>query len=64
MQEFFNYFIFDTIKTMKQNDNLTIFNGKKIRRVWDKENEKWYFSVVDIIAVLTNQDDFTKARKY
>lgn len=43
---------------------LTVFDGKKIRRTWDEKKEKWYFSVVDIISVLTNQSDFTKARKY
>ncbi len=32
---------------------LAIFEGKKIRKHWDVKQEKWYFSVVDIIAVLT-----------
>ena len=45
-------------------NKLTIFDGKQIRRVWDKKKEKWYFSVVDIVAVLTQQTDFAKARKY
>lgn len=43
---------------------LAIFKGKQIRRLWDKKQEKWLFSVVDIIAALTDQLDFTKARKY
>lgn len=38
--------------------------GKRIRRHWDEKQEKWYFSVVDVVQVLTNQTDFTKARKY
>jgi DNA-damage-inducible protein D len=33
---------------------LAVFNGKNIRRVWDKKEEKWYFSVVDIIQILTD----------
>ncbi|MDP2861005.1 MAG: Bro-N domain-containing protein [bacterium] len=33
---------------------ISIFEGKKIRRVWDEQQEKWYFSVVDVIAVLTD----------
>lgn len=33
---------------------ITIFQGKKIRRIWDGKKEKWYFSVVDIIAALTD----------
>lgn len=32
---------------------LAIFEGKKIRKDWDEEKEKWYFSVVDIIAILS-----------
>lgn len=43
---------------------IAIFEGKKIRRQWDEKKEKWYFSVVDIIQVLTDQNDFTRARKY
>src|SRR3989338_11455746 len=30
------------------------FHGKKIRRHWDESNEKWYFSVIDVVAVLTD----------
>ena len=47
-----------------QSKNLAIFEGKKIRRVWDKKQEKWYFSVVDIVAVLTNQLEHKKAQSY
>ena len=41
-----------------------IFQGNKIRRLWNEKEEKWYFSVVDVVAVLTDQSDFTTARKY
>lgn len=51
-------------KGMLDNKRLAIFEGKKIRRVWDEEKELWYFSVIDIIAVLTEQSDFQIARKY
>lgn len=44
--------------------NVTIFEGSKIRRVWSEKSETWYFSVIDIVAVLTNQDDFKKAQSY
>jgi len=37
--------------------SLAIFEGKRIRRVWDKEKELWYFSVVDVVRVLTNSVD-------
>ncbi|MCX6811065.1 MAG: Bro-N domain-containing protein [Candidatus Berkelbacteria bacterium] len=48
---------------MKKKD-LTIFEGNKIRRIWDEAEEKWWFSVVDVVAVLTDQTDDLKARKY
>ncbi|HPS56595.1 MAG TPA: Bro-N domain-containing protein [Spirochaetota bacterium] len=43
---------------------LAVFENFKIRRVYDKELETWFFSVVDIIAVLTEQTEYQKARKY
>ena len=43
---------------------LAIFEGRKIRRHWDKNKEKWYFSVVDVVQALTDQPDFIKSRKY
>lgn len=41
-----------------------LFEEKKVRSIWNNENEKWYFSIVDIVSILTQQDDFQKARKY
>ncbi|MBA3047372.1 hypothetical protein KKC83_03095 [Patescibacteria group bacterium] len=46
------------------NKQITIFEGKKIRRLWDGKKEKWYFSIIDIISVLTEQVDFKKAKSY
>jgi len=43
---------------------VAIFQGKQIRRQWDSQNELWYFSVVDVAQALTDQPDFTTARKY
>lgn len=48
----------------KNNGRITIFEGMKIRRHWDKKSEKWYFSIIDIIAVLTEQSDFKRAQSY
>ena len=48
---------------MEQNNELKIFEDKKIRAKWDDEQEKWYFSVVDVIAVLTD-NDYQKSRNY
>ncbi len=45
-------------------DSLAIFENFKIRKVYDKEKEIWYFSVVDIVAALIEQPDFNLARNY
>lgn len=42
-------------------NNIQIFEGKKIRSVWDNEKEEWYFSVVDVVGALT---DSVNARDY
>ena len=45
-------------------NKIQIFENKKIRTVWNEETEEWYFSVVDIVAVLTDQVDYQSARNY
>lgn len=44
--------------------SIRFFDDREVRAVWDEENSKWWFSVLDIIAVLTDQDDYTKTRNY
>ncbi|MGA3143714.1 MAG: hypothetical protein ABSF10_11955 [Verrucomicrobiota bacterium] len=44
--------------------DLAIFEGHRIRRLYDEKTETWFFSVVDIIQVLTQQADYQTARKY
>ena len=39
--------------SMTENTQIKLFEDKKIRSIWDKEAEEWYFSVVDVVAVLT-----------
>jgi len=39
---------------MEKNNEIKIFEDKKVRTLWDAENEKWYLSIVDVIAVLTD----------
>jgi hypothetical protein len=46
---------------MKQQDAIKIFEDKKVRTLWDEEQEKWYFSIVDVIEILTESPN---ARKY
>ena len=41
-----------------------IFDNSRIRSVWDRENEKWYFAIVDVVAILTENTDIMRARKY
>ena len=48
---------------MEQNNELKLFEDKKIRAKWNDEQEKWYFSVVDIVAALTD-NDYQGGRKY
>ena len=43
---------------------LKIFEERQIRTVWDEVQEKWYFSIVDIVNVLTESKDHLTARKY
>ncbi len=49
---------------MVKKNSIKLFGDDKIRAVWDEEQEKWYFSIVDVVAVLTDNADFQTARKY
>jgi len=44
--------------------SIRFFDDREVRAIWDEENAKWWFSVLDIVAVLTDQDDYTKNRNY
>ena len=49
---------------MAQNDKIQLFEDKRIRTAWDGEKEEWYFSIVDVVAVLTDQPDQRGASNY
>ena len=49
---------------MEPNDKIQLFENQRIRTAWDEEKEEWYFSVVDVVAVLTDQPDQRHAAKY
>src|SRR5665648_1045340 len=51
---------------MMSNTKISIrfFNDREVRAVWDEQNTRWWFSVLDIVALLTDQDDYTKTRNY
>ncbi len=44
--------------------DMTLFEDYQIRRIYDEDEEMWWFSVIDIIRVLTQQEDYQTARKY
>ena len=47
-----------------EDNSIKLFESKQIRTAWDEEQEKWYFSVVDVIGVLVDSVDYLTARKY
>ena len=51
---------------MKESQKISIrfFNDREVRAVWDNENAKWFFNVIDIVSILNEQDDYTKANNY
>ena len=49
---------------MESNDKIQLFEDKRIRTAWDEEQEEWYFSVVDVVAVLTDQPTQRGASNY
>ncbi len=44
--------------------SIRFFDDREVRALWDEENAKWWFSVLDIVAVLTDQNDYNKTRNY
>ncbi len=44
--------------------SIRFFDDREVRAVWDDKNSKWWFSVLDIVAVLLGQDDYGKTRNY
>ena len=48
---------------MTKKESLQLFETKKVRTIWDDEQEKWYFAIVDVVAVLTGSADPKKKKK-
>lgn len=48
----------------QQKISIRFFDDREVRALWDEQNAKWWFSALDIIAVLTDQNDYTKTRNY
>ena len=51
-------------KSDTQKISIRFFNDREVRAVWDEKNSKWWFSVLDIIGVLNDQDNYEKNRNY
>jgi len=51
-------------KKKQHKKSIRFFNDREVRAVWDEENNKWWFSVLDIIAAINEQDDYQKTRNY
>lgn len=49
---------------MTKRSSIQLFEKSNVRAVWDDEKEKWYFSIIDIVQILTDSKDYTTARKY
>jgi hypothetical protein len=54
----------NTISDMTKQQAIQLFEERKVRTVWDDQEEKWYFSIVDVCGVLTDSKDALTARKY
>ena len=49
---------------MSEENKIQIFEDKKIRTEWNESEEEWYFSIVDVVQILTDQPSYDIARKY
>ena len=47
-----------------ESHKIKLFDTQQVRAEWDSEQEKWWFSVLDIVAILTEQADYKKVRNY
>ena len=49
---------------MSKDEKIEIYEDQQIRTAWNEDEEEWYFSIIDVVSVLTEQADYQKARKY
>lgn len=49
---------------MSDENKIQLFQNQSVRTHWDEENEKWFFSIIDVVAILTDQQEYQTARKY
>ena len=49
---------------MNKKEQIQLFENRNVRTLWDEQEEEWYFSIVDVVAILTDQQDSKKASTY
>ncbi len=49
---------------MSDKISIRFYNNRPVRAIWDDDNSKWWFSVLDIIAIFNAQDDYARTRNY
>ena len=49
---------------MSKKEQIQLFENRNVRTLWDEQEEEWYFSIVDVVAILTDQKDSKKASTY
>lgn len=49
---------------MSQQEQIQLFESQQVRTIWDSEKEEWFFSIVDVCKILTNQPSYDLARNY
>lgn len=49
---------------MRQKISIRFYNDHEVRAVWDDENSKWWFSVLDIVGAINEQKDYARTRNY
>jgi len=49
---------------MQEKISIRFFNDREVRAVWDGKDSRWLFSVLDIVSVLRDEDDYQKTRNY
>ena len=59
-----NHIIFMKEHKEEYKKSIRFFNNREVRAVWDDEQNKWWFSILDIIAAINEQDDYQKTRNY
>lgn len=49
---------------MSHKISIRFYNDKEVRAIWDEENSKWWFSVIDVVGILNEENNYTKVRNY